>query len=217
MSFMREFHANSKLVKGLNATFIVLIPKIENPIDLKDFKPISLISSLYKILTKVLANRLQTVMADLINENQSAFVGGRQIFDGILVLNEVVDAVRKSKQESFILKVDFKEAYDCVNWDFLDNMMEKSGFGERWRKWIMEYLGSASISILVNGSPTEEFKSEQGLRQGDPLSPFLFLLVAQGFHRLMSKAVEKGIIEGVGIGRGISLYCIYSSQTTLLS
>ncbi|GKV32374.1 hypothetical protein SLEP1_g40985 [Rubroshorea leprosula] len=129
MDFMQEFHANGKLVKGINPSFIVLIPKVENPVKLKDYRPISLIGSLYKILAKVLANRLKSIMDGLICENQSAFVGKRQITGGVLALNEVVDEMKRKRLESFILKVDFEKAYDCVNWDFLNCIMEKYGFG----------------------------------------------------------------------------------------
>ncbi|GKV51294.1 hypothetical protein SLEP1_g57962 [Rubroshorea leprosula] len=133
MQFVKDFHTNRGLVRGLNSSFIVLIPKTENPIDLKDFRPISLIGSLYKIMAKLLANRLKGVMDNIISENQSAFVGKRRIVDGILVLNEIVDEIKRRKSDSFILKVDFEKAYDCVNWNFLNYMMEKFGFGEKWR------------------------------------------------------------------------------------
>ncbi|GKV27386.1 hypothetical protein SLEP1_g36559 [Rubroshorea leprosula] len=141
-------------------------------------------------------------MADIISESQSAFVGGRQLVDSVLVLNEVVDEVKRKKQESFIFKADFEKAYDCVDWDFLDWMMDRMGFGVKWRKWIRECLSTARISILINGSPTSEFSVSKGLRQGDPLSPFLFLLVGEGLCGLVKKAESEGLLKGLGIGRG---------------
>ncbi|PNX60194.1 cysteine-rich receptor-like protein kinase, partial [Trifolium pratense] len=114
MRFISEFHRNGKLTKGLNATFIALIPKVDSPQRLNDFRPISLVGSLYKILAKVLANRLRVVMGSVISESQTAFVKDRQILDGILVANEVVDEARKSKKELLLFKVDFEKAYDSV-------------------------------------------------------------------------------------------------------
>ncbi|MCH82498.1 cysteine-rich receptor-like protein kinase, partial [Trifolium medium] len=155
MRFVSEFHRNGRLTKGLNATFIALIPK-------------------------VLANRLRVVMGSVISESQTAFVKGRQILDGILVANEVVDEARKSKKELLLFKVDFEKAYDSVEWGYLEDVMERMGFPTLWRKWIKECVCTATASVLVNGSPTDEFPFERGLRQGDPLSPFLFLLAAEG-------------------------------------
>ncbi|GLT38123.1 hypothetical protein SLA2020_123890 [Shorea laevis] len=110
-----DFHHNGRLVKGLNFSFLALIPKKLNPKQLKEYRPISLIGCLYKLLAKVLANRLKTVMEGIISESQAAFVGGRQLVDSVLVLNEVAHEVKWRKQESFILKDDFEKAYDCVD------------------------------------------------------------------------------------------------------
>ncbi|GLT95878.1 hypothetical protein SLE2022_135350 [Rubroshorea leprosula] len=120
MSFFEEFHQNGRLVRGLNSSFITLIPKKLNPLELKDFRPISLIGCLYKLLAKVLANRLKGVMSGLISDTQSAFLGGRQMVDSVLVLNEVVDEVKLKKQKIFVFKADFEKAYDCVDWAYLD-------------------------------------------------------------------------------------------------
>jgi len=115
MRFLVEFHRNGRLTKGINSTFIALIPKVESPQRLNDFRPISLVGSMYKILAKVLANRLRSVIGSVISETQSAFVKGRQILDGILVANEVVDDARKCKKELLLFKVDFEKAYDSID------------------------------------------------------------------------------------------------------
>ncbi|PNX60607.1 cysteine-rich receptor-like protein kinase, partial [Trifolium pratense] len=154
MRFLTDFHRNGKLTKGLNSTFIALIPKIDSPQRLNDFRPISLVGSLYKILAKVLANRLRAVIGSVISESQSAFVKDRQILDGILIANEVVDEARKYKKELMLFKVDFEKAYDSVDLGYLDNVMGRMSFPTLWRKWIRECVCTATASVLVNGSPT---------------------------------------------------------------
>jgi hypothetical protein len=181
------------LSRGINNTFIALIPKIDSPQGLNDFRPISLVGSLYKILAKVLANRLKQVVGAVVSDTQITFVKNRQILDGILIANEVVDEARKTKKELMLFKVDFEKAYDSVDWGYLDEVMKKMAFPVLWRKWIKECVSTATASVLVNGSPTEEFPMQRGLRQGDPLSPFLFLLAAEGMNVLMSSVVENNV------------------------
>ncbi|GKV19324.1 hypothetical protein SLEP1_g29604 [Rubroshorea leprosula] len=200
--FMCEFHSNGRLVKGSNASFIVLIPKKENPSSLLEYRPISLIGCMYKIVAKLLANRMRKVMNSIISQNQSAFIGGRHIADGIIITNELIHDAKRRKWPTLIFKADFEKAYDSVNWCFLDCMLQKLGFCEKWRLWIQECLASATTSVLVNGSPTEEFKMSKGLRQGDPLAPFLFLVVAEALNGLIIKAVEEGMLTGVRVGSG---------------
>ncbi|GKU98555.1 hypothetical protein SLEP1_g11546 [Rubroshorea leprosula] len=206
-----------KLVKGLNSSFLTLIPKKLNTKELKDFRPISLIGCVYKLLSKVLANRLKNVMSEIISETQSAFVGGRQLVDSVLVLNEVVDEVRSRKTPAFVFKADFQKAYDCVNWSYLDWMMDRFGFGAKWRGWIKECLSTTRCSMLVNGSPTEEFDLEKGLRQGDPLSPFLFLMIMEGLNGLVKKAEIEGLLQGIEIGkRGLTVSLLQFADDTVI-
>jgi hypothetical protein len=200
MRFISEFHRNGRLTKGINSTFIALIPKIDSPQRLNDFRPISLVVSLYKILAKFLANRLRLVIGSVIFESQTAFVKDRQILDGVLIANEVVDEARRSKKELMLFKVDFEKAYDSVDWRYLDDVVGKMSFPVLWRKWIKECVCTATASVLVNGSPTEEFPLERGLRQGDPLSPFLFLLGAEGLNVLMEAEVARNKFTGYSIG-----------------
>ena len=134
MRFVFDFHRNWKLTKGINTTFIALIPKVDSPQSLNDFRPISLVGSLYKILAKLLANRLRQVIGSVVSETQSAFVKNRQILDGILIANEVVDEARKSKKELMLFKVDFEKAYGSVDLEYLDSVMGKIYFPNLWRK-----------------------------------------------------------------------------------
>ncbi|GLT87099.1 hypothetical protein SLE2022_051990 [Rubroshorea leprosula] len=217
MSFFKEFHRNGRLVSGLNSSFLTLIPKKLNAGNLKDYRPISLIGCMYKLLSKVLANRLKAVLPGIISESQSAFLGGRQLVDGVLVLNEVVEEVKRRKQSAFIFKADFAKAYDCVDWTFLEWMMDRLGFGIKWKGWIMECLSTSKISVLINGSPTEEFKAGKGLRQGDPLSPFLFLMIGEGLNGLVQKAVSEGMLRGIEIGRrGLAISLLQFADDTII-
>jgi hypothetical protein len=113
MRFLSEFHRNGKLTKGLNSKFIALIPTVDSPLRLNDFRPISLVGCLYKILAKILANRLRGVIGSVISESHTAFVKDRQ--DGLLIANEVVDEARRAKKELLLFKVDFEKAYDSVD------------------------------------------------------------------------------------------------------
>ncbi|GAU15917.1 hypothetical protein TSUD_41400 [Trifolium subterraneum] len=200
MRFIVEFHRNGRLTKGINATFIALIPKVEIPQQLNDFRPISLVGSLYNILAKVLANQLRLVMGSVILDLQTAFVKDRQILDEILIANEVVDEALRAKKELLMFKVDFEKACDSVDWGYLDTVMGRMGFPTLWRKWIKECVCTATTSVLVNGSPTDEFPLERGLRQGDLLSPFLFLMAAEGLHVLMEAMVDSNLFTGYNVG-----------------
>ena len=173
---------------------------MESPQKLNDFRPISLVGSLYKILAKLLANRLSRVIGKVVSETQTAFVHDRQIMDGLLIANEAVDEARKLKKELMLFKVDFEKAYDLINWIYLETVMSQIGFPTLWRKWKKECIGTASASMLVNGSPTAEFPLKRGLRQGDPLSPFLFLLVAEGLNVLMKAVVDSNLFTGSKFG-----------------
>jgi hypothetical protein len=119
MRFLIEFHRNGRLSKGINNTFISLIPKVDSPQCLNEFCPISLVGCIYKILAKVLANRLQSVIGSVISDSESAFIKGRQILDGILVANEIVDEANRHKKELLLFKVDFEKAYDSIAVGFL--------------------------------------------------------------------------------------------------
>lgn len=164
LQFFAEFHENGRLTKGINSTLISLIPKVDCPTTFKDYRPISMVGCIYKILSKVLANRIKQHLPSIIGEAQAAFVGGKQILDGVLIANEAIHSWKHSTRGGLILKLDFERAYDCVNWGFLVDMMGKVGCGGKWCDWIKECISSVSMSVLINGSATKEFRTQKGIR-----------------------------------------------------
>nr|GEU38675.1 RNA-directed DNA polymerase, eukaryota, reverse transcriptase zinc-binding domain protein [Tanacetum cinerariifolium] len=175
------FFTHNSFSRGCNASFISLIPKVHDPKSLNDFRPISLIGSLYKVVSKILAMRLSLVIPDLISDVQTAFLPNRQILDGPFIINELLSWCKHRKQQAMVFKVDFAKAYDSIR------------------------LTSGMASILVNGSPTSEFQFHYGLKQGDPLAPFLFILVMKSLHLSVSRAIEAAIFLGIKIDPTLSI------------
>ena len=122
------------------------------------------------------------------------------------------------KKELLLFKVNFEKAYDSVDLDYLDSVMAKMNFPALWRKWISECVGTTTASVLVNGCPTDEFPIERGLRQGDPLSPFLFLLATEGLNILMSAVVRAQLFNGYSVGPGgdVTLTHLQFADDTLI-
>lgn len=197
-----QFYGNTSLPKSFLSYFVALIPNVKSPFSLKDFRPISLLGSLYKLISKVLACRLSKVMASIISNSRSAFLKGRNLVDGVVVINEVVDLAKKSKRECLILKVDFEKAYDSVDWGFLEYMMKRVGMCDTWILWMKVCVFGGNMSILINGSPVKEICIQRGLKQGDPLAPFLFLLVVEDFSGVMSNVVNRNLFKGFEVKRG---------------
>ena len=199
MRMFKEFFETGEFVKNLNTTFLVLVPKKGGAEELKDFRPISLVGSLYKLIAKVFANRLKRVMHGLINRAQNAFVEGRQIMDASLLANEVIDTLLKRKEKWILCKIDIEKAYDQINWNCIIKVLQKMGFGAKWVKWIKRCTSTTSFSVLINGSPTGFFNSSRGLRQGDPLSLYLFVIGMEVFSILVDKATFGGFLSGFKI------------------
>ncbi|GJZ71370.1 RNA-directed DNA polymerase, eukaryota [Tanacetum coccineum] len=203
------FFDNGKFLKGCNSSFIALIPKVPDAKFVTDFRPISLIRCVYKVVTKILANRLATVISDLVSDIQSAFVANRQILDGPFILNELLTWCKKKKKQALVFKVDFAKAYDSVRWDYLLDVLHAFGFGPNWYRWIRGTFSSAMASILVNGIPSSEFPFFCRLKQGDPLAPYLFILIMESLHISFSRAINDRLFKGVHIQGSVSLSHIF--------
>ncbi|XP_042962496.1 uncharacterized protein LOC122296768 [Carya illinoinensis] len=204
----------------VNDTLISLIPKVKNPIKIPDFRPISLCNVLYKIISKTIANRFKTILPKLISLNQTAFVPGRLITDNVLVAYETLHSMStrmKGKKGCLALKLDMSKAYDRIEWGFVEAIMSKMGFPFQWISLVQRCLTSISYSILVNGKPQQNFLPSRGLRQGDPLSPYIFIMCAEALSSLLNQAEHSKVITPVHVGRGpITVNHLFFADDSLL-
>ena len=170
-----------------------------------DFCPISLCNTTYKLISKVLANKLKLLLPSIISENQSAFIPGCLISDNVLIAFEFMHYLNHKNEgkESFMsIKLDMSKAFDRVEWNFIHEVMSKMGFAKKWIDLIMNCISSVFYSVIINGEACGNITPTRGIRQGDPLSPYLFLLCAEGFSALIHKATRDKQISGISIGRG---------------
>ena len=196
------FFETGRLDQQLSHTNLCLIPKVYPPSEMKEFRPIALCNVSYKIITKVLVNRLKKHLSNIISENQNAFIPGRMISDNIVVAHEVFHCLKARKRQAtsyMAVKTDITKAYDRLEWNFLAETMRHMGFDGRWISWIMECVSAVRYSVLVNGKPEGFITPGRGLRQGDPLSPCLFIMCAEVLSHLMTRAMEERSLLGVKI------------------
>jgi len=152
---VRQFQNTGCIPKGCNASFIALVPKVQDPSKLDQYRPISLVGTLYKIISKVLASIINLVLSSVIDDNQSEFLKDREMLDSVLVANEIIKDLKRSGKKGICMKVEYEKAYDSVRWDFLFGMLQVLGLRDKWVYWIRGCLVSAFVSVLVNGSPTQ--------------------------------------------------------------
>ncbi|XP_057453066.1 uncharacterized protein LOC130744922 [Lotus japonicus] len=205
-----------RLVRGLNPTFIALIPKGGQQEQISDYRPISLIGSIYKLLSKVLSVRLSSVLPCLLSQNQFAFTAGLQIADCSLIANEIVHTMASRPEGGLLFKIYFAKAYDNVEWDFMLELLQEMGFGKKWISWMQVCVSTASLAVLVNGSPSDFFNIQKGLRQGDSLSPLLFNIVANGMSCMLNQLLEGDAPCGVELVPGFRINHLQFADDSLL-
>lgn len=203
-AMVQRFFESGELEEGMNNTNICLIPKILVAKSMSDYRPISLCNVAYKIVSKLMARRMKKVLPQVISETQAAFVEGRLISDNILVAHELLHALtsdNKCSSEFIAIKTDISKAYDRVEWAFLDRAMKAVGFSEAWRKLIMSCVSSVRYQVLINGEPFGRITPTRGLRQGDSLSPYLFVICTEVLVQLLKIAEHKQLISGLRVAR----------------
>jgi hypothetical protein len=181
----------------LNSAYITLIPKMVGAEQVKDFRPISLVHSCAKLITKLLANRLAGRLNEMVSPIQSAFIKGCFIQDNFMLVQQTDRFLHQQKQPRILLKLNISKAFDSVSWPFLLEVMHHLSFGQIWRDIISGLLGSASTKVLVNGIPGDTILHRRGLRQGDPLSPMLFILAMDVLGFLFAKAENDGFLQSL--------------------
>ncbi|CAN1188832.1 Putative ribonuclease H protein At1g65750 [Linum perenne] len=179
------------LIKEMNETLITLIPKVPKPTTMNDFRPISLCNVAYKSLTKCIANRVKNLMGKLTHPSQTSFVPGRHITDNIIIVQEAVHSLRTKKTgiPGMIVKVDLSKAYDKIEWEFVNDTLRHAGFPVHLRDVIMNCISTPTFQVLWNGSCSASFTPSRGLRQGCPLSPYLFTLCIERLSQMITSAV----------------------------
>jgi hypothetical protein len=218
---MTNFYNTGKLHREVNKYFIVLIPKVQNPTSANHFRPISLCNVVYKTIAKILVSRLRPILCKLISHCQYAFIPGRWIAENEIIVQELLHSFRQRKVKNGLMavKLDLQKAYDRVNWSFLKTILANFGFNKTFVGWLMECVTSVSFALLINEGVTEHFNPSRGLRQGDLLSPFLFILCQDVLSRILEKQLAEGGIGGVkaSIGDPIFIHVMYANDIVMFS
>uniref|UniRef100_A0A803PMJ8 Reverse transcriptase domain-containing protein n=1 Tax=Cannabis sativa TaxID=3483 RepID=A0A803PMJ8_CANSA len=201
IKMVQLFFSRGVMDNTLNFTHICLIPKVEKPESVEKFRPISLCNFGYKIISKILATRLRAVMDKLVSPVLAAFIPGRWIAESSILTQELVQTIRKKKGKGGLMaiKIDMHKAYDRLEWNFILKVLQANGFDEQVCKLLMKCVKSVTYSLLINGFPHRKIYPKRGIRQGDPLSPFLFLLCHEVLAKLLAKAQGEAILKALQV------------------
>ena len=195
LSLATDFHAAHADLFRINKSYIVLIPKKPGACQANDYHPISIQNNPTTIISKSLTSRLQPLIPTLIHPDQTCFIKGRSISKNFIYAADIIQTCHKRKAPTIVLKLDFCKAFDSINWDALDAVLEAKGFPSLWRSWMQSLLSTSQSAILLSGRPGHWIQCRRGLRQGDPLSPYLFILLADTLQRLILQASAAGSIQ----------------------
>jgi hypothetical protein len=216
LELVEDTRTRGKVIGSLNSTFLTLIPKVNNPSSFGDYRPISLCNLCYKLISKVIANRIKPILSRTLSGEQLGFLKGRQILDAIGTAQECLHSIKMKNSKALILKLDLKKAFDCIDWDFLRMILIQSGFSQQTTKWILSCVTSANFVVLVNGETSPFFHSGRGLRQGCPLSPLLFILVMEGLSLQLKKGQVEGKLTGVKVSRIVKILHLFFIDDVLI-
>jgi hypothetical protein len=197
MALFEDFSKGCLPLHSLNFGTIILLPKLSEAIRIEQYRPICLLNVSFKIFTKAALNRLTKVAHKVISLTQTAFLPGRNIMEGVVVLHETLHEMHRKKQSGVVFKVDFEKAYDKVRWSFVKQTLNMKGFSEKWCDWVKAFTQKGHVNIKINDQVGNNFQTKKGLRQGDPLSPTLFNIVADMLAVLINRAKREGQITGV--------------------
>ena len=185
---------------NFNETHIVLILKTKNPTKVTQYRLISLCNVISRLTSKVIANRLKRFLPHIVSENQSAFMFDGLIIDNIIVAFETMHHLNQKRSGmigEMALKLDISKAFDCVEWGCLEKIMQKMGFNDKWVKLIMQCITSITYSVRINGKPQGHIIPSRGLKQGGPISSFLFISCVEGLSDLLNQPIAVGQLRGV--------------------
>lgn len=206
-------------IAPLNHTYISLIPKVEKPRKVIEFRPISLCNVIYRIVAKVIANRLKQLLYKIISPTQSAFIPNRLITDNVIIRYECLHKIRHNKGKNnglVALKLYISKVYDHVEWSFVKATMLKLGFSLCWVELIMRCITTTSFSVLINGAAKRLIQPQRGLRQGCHLSLYLFILCAEVFSSLLMQAENQNLIHGLRFGNNITISHLLFADDSLV-
>lgn len=199
-----NFYSTATLKHQLNHTFITLIPKKLQLVVPQDYRPISLSNVIYKLIAKTLADRLKPHLPNYIDHSQAAFIQNRHIFSNIVITPEIVHSfsLKSSKHHAFLIKLNLAKAFDRLEWNFINAVLQRLGLQSSFIRLITTCISTTSFSVLVNGEPAEPFSPTRGIRQGCPLSPYLFVLAINELSLRLNQEMQASNISGISLGPG---------------
>jgi len=210
-----EFFTTGRIHSNFNANSLILIPKSHNADTLEQYRPIALANFKFKVISKVLADRLANILPNIISVEQKGFIKGRNIKECMILASEAINVLdKRSFGGNIAMKIDVSKAFDTLNWDFLINVLHCFGFSQVFCDWIKNILLSARVSVCVNGTQQGYFNCKRGVRQGDPLSPLLFCIAEEVLSRGISKLVDEGKLELINASRSAKIpsHCFYADD-----